>query len=179
MENYQKIEKIGEGAYGVVYKATDRVTGQAVALKKIRLETETEGVPSTAIRFCIWRILNKLYMNLNREIALLKELDHPAIVLLLDVVHTDQKLYLVFEYLDKDLKKLMDDHNTTVKAGGGPSCSGLPGTQVSLEAVVTLSFRACGEVVPEAAAGGDCLLPPAQGAPQVSTCWTGSVYMLS
>jgi serine/threonine protein kinase len=50
MENFQKIEKIGEGAYGVVYKATDKVTGQFVALKKIRLETETEGVPSTAIR---------------------------------------------------------------------------------------------------------------------------------
>ena len=56
MENYQKIEKVGEGAYGVVYKATDKVTGLAVALKKIRLETETEGVPSTAIRYVTWRI---------------------------------------------------------------------------------------------------------------------------
>ena len=35
---------------GVVYKATEKMTGQVVALKKIRLETETEGVPSTAIR---------------------------------------------------------------------------------------------------------------------------------
>ena len=39
MENFQKIEKIGEGTYGVVYKARDRLTGQLVALKKIRLET--------------------------------------------------------------------------------------------------------------------------------------------
>lgn len=45
-----------------------------------------------------------------REISLLKELEHPGIVQLLDVVHSDQKLYLVFEYLDKDLKKFMDDH---------------------------------------------------------------------
>jgi len=94
MDNFQKIEKIGEGTYGIVYKAKDKLTHQFVALKKIRLETESEGVPSTAIR----------------EISILKELEHPGIVQLLDVVHSDQKLYLVFEYLDKDLKKLMDDH---------------------------------------------------------------------
>eukprot|EP00567_Pseudictyota_dubia_P008499 CAMPEP_0197443554 /NCGR_PEP_ID=MMETSP1175-20131217/9268_1 /TAXON_ID=1003142 /ORGANISM="Triceratium dubium, Strain CCMP147" /LENGTH=38 /DNA_ID= /DNA_START= /DNA_END= /DNA_ORIENTATION= len=37
MERYQKLEKIGEGTYGVVYKAKDRVTGEIIALKKIRL----------------------------------------------------------------------------------------------------------------------------------------------
>jgi len=104
MENFQKIEKIGEGAYGIVYKAKDKITDQFVALKKIRLEIESEGVPSTAIR----------------EISLLKELEHPGIVQLLDVVHADQKLYLVFEYLDKDLKKLMDDHAKETGQGGLP-----------------------------------------------------------
>uniref|UniRef100_L7M2B0 Putative cyclin-dependent kinase 2 n=1 Tax=Rhipicephalus pulchellus TaxID=72859 RepID=L7M2B0_RHIPC len=89
---FQKIEKIGEGTYGVVYKARDRSTGRYIALKKIRLESEAEGVPSTAIR----------------EIALLKELRHPNIVRLLDVVPNDQKLYLVFEYMSEDLKKHMD-----------------------------------------------------------------------
>jgi len=38
------------GTYGVVYKAKDRVTGEIIALKKIRLEAEDEGIPSTAIR---------------------------------------------------------------------------------------------------------------------------------
>jgi len=109
MENFQKIEKIGEGAYGIVYKAKDKITDQYVALKKIRLETESEGVPSTAIR----------------EISLLKELDHPSIVQLLDVVHAEQKLYLVFEYLDKDLKKHMDDHAASRKGIDGGS-GGLP-----------------------------------------------------
>ena len=61
MEKYQKIEKIGEGTYGVVYKARNRLTGGHVALKKIRLEAEDEGIPSTAIR----------------EISILKELQHP------------------------------------------------------------------------------------------------------
>jgi hypothetical protein len=53
---------------------------------------ETEGVPSTAIR----------------EISLLKELDHPNVVRLLDVVQAGKKLYLVFEFLMQDLKKYLD-----------------------------------------------------------------------
>ena len=61
---YEKIDKIGEGTYGVVYKARDRKDGQIIALKKIRLEQEDEGVPSTAIR----------------EISLLKELHHNNVV---------------------------------------------------------------------------------------------------
>jgi len=93
MEKYQKIEKIGEGTYGVVYKAKNRLTGELVALKKIRLEAEDEGIPSTAIR----------------EISILKELQHPNIVRLHDVIHTEKKLTLVFEYLDQDLKKMLDE----------------------------------------------------------------------
>ena len=91
MEQYQKIEKVGEGTYGVVYKAQDS-GGKVYALKTIRLEAEDEGIPSTAIR----------------EISLLKELQHPNIVRLCDVIHTERKLTLVFEYLDQDLKKLLD-----------------------------------------------------------------------
>uniref|UniRef100_A0A8C5FX79 cyclin-dependent kinase n=1 Tax=Gadus morhua TaxID=8049 RepID=A0A8C5FX79_GADMO len=98
MDSFQKVEKIGEGTYGVVYKAKNKVTGETVALKKIRLDTETEGVPSTAIR----------------EISLLKELSHPNIVKLLDVIHTENKLYLVFEFLHQDLKKFMDSSITGV-----------------------------------------------------------------
>ncbi|KAH8945248.1 hypothetical protein BDL97_12G031200 [Sphagnum fallax] len=92
MDQYEKVEKIGEGTYGVVYRARDRVTNETVALKKIRLEQEDEGVPSTAIR----------------EISLLKEMQHGNIVRLQDVVHSEKRLYLVFEYLDLDLKKHMD-----------------------------------------------------------------------
>lgn len=92
MDQYEKVEKIGEGTYGVVYKARDKVTNETIALKKIRLEQEDEGVPSTAIR----------------EISLLKEMQHGNIVRLQDVVHSEKRLYLVFEYLDLDLKKHMD-----------------------------------------------------------------------
>eukprot|EP01123_Difflugia_compressa_P000597 TRINITY_DN106_c0_g1_i2.p1 TRINITY_DN106_c0_g1~~TRINITY_DN106_c0_g1_i2.p1 ORF type:complete len:295 (-),score=46.15 TRINITY_DN106_c0_g1_i2:322-1206(-) len=92
LDRYEKLQKIGEGTYGVVYKAKDKTDGRFIALKKIRLEHEDEGVPSTAIR----------------EISVLKELQHPNIVSLLDVVNMPNKLYLVFEFLDQDLKKYMD-----------------------------------------------------------------------
>lgn len=92
MEKYQKLEKIGEGTYGVVYKGKNRKTGEIIALKNIRLEAEDEGIPSTAIR----------------EISLLKLLEHPNIVRLHDVVHSETQLTLVFEYLDQDLKKYLD-----------------------------------------------------------------------
>uniref|UniRef100_A0A1B0GMA0 Protein kinase domain-containing protein n=2 Tax=Phlebotomus papatasi TaxID=29031 RepID=A0A1B0GMA0_PHLPP len=92
VEKFRKIEKIGEGTYGVVYKANDKKTGKCVALKKIRLESETEGVPSTAIR----------------EISLLKDLKHPAIVNLFDVIMGEGCVYMVFECLNMDLKKLLE-----------------------------------------------------------------------
>ncbi|KAF7317657.1 Pkinase-domain-containing protein [Mycena kentingensis (nom. inval.)] len=95
MDRYTKVEKVGEGTYGVVYKARDIHTGATVALKKIRLEAEDEGVPSTAIR----------------EISLLKELNNEYIVRLLDIIHSGEKLYLVFEFLDLDLKRYIENGN--------------------------------------------------------------------
>ena len=96
-EVYRKVEKIGEGTYGVVYKAVDTRSGELVAMKKIRIEEDDEGVPSTAIR----------------EIAFLKELRHPNVVTLKEVLHFDQKLHLVFEYVDQDLRRHLEDQ-------GGP-----------------------------------------------------------
>lgn len=117
MDNFQKIEKIGEGTYGIVYKARDKVTDQFVALKKIRLETESEGVPSTALR----------------EITLLKELEHPNVVQLLDVVQADKKLYMVFEYLPMDLKKHMDEIDNVEASPEDPDhFPGLPPSLVKI-----------------------------------------------
>ena len=75
-----------------MYKAKSKKTNKLVALKKIRLENEDEGVPSTAIR----------------EITLLKELSHPNIVCLENVIMQESRLYLVFEFLSMDLKKYLD-----------------------------------------------------------------------
>lgn len=43
MERFERLDKIGEGTYGVVYKAREIGTDKMIALKKIRLEQEDEG----------------------------------------------------------------------------------------------------------------------------------------
>jgi cyclin-dependent kinase len=98
MDKYQKIDKLGEGTYGIVYKAVNKVSGEVVALKRIRLDNEDEGIPCTAVR----------------EISLLKELKHPNIVKLLDILHTEKKLTLVFEHMDSDLKKFIDSLGSSI-----------------------------------------------------------------
>ncbi|VVC40197.1 Hypothetical protein CINCED_3A017883 [Cinara cedri] len=99
--NYDKLEQIGEGTYGVVYKALDKQTGKFVALKKVRMETSAEGVPSTAMR----------------EISLLKEINHENVVKLHDVIMSDNKLFLVFEFMDQDLKKLLESRRKEFGSG--------------------------------------------------------------
>ena len=117
----------------MVYKAMDAVSGEVVALKKIRLEAEDEGVPSTAIREI--SLLKELRdENVVRCVLLyaalvLHSLTHPFFphplhpltsrihphttprTSLLDIVHSDTKLYLVFEFLDVDLKRYMENAN--------------------------------------------------------------------
>lgn len=95
MQKYEKLEKIGEGTYGTVFKAKNKETQEIVALKRVRLDDDDEGVPSSALR----------------EICLLKELKHKNIVRLHDVLHSDRKLTLVFEHCDQDLKKYFDSLN--------------------------------------------------------------------
>ncbi|GIY82492.1 hypothetical protein CDAR_548771 [Caerostris darwini] len=100
MQKYEKLEKIGEGTYGTVFKAKNRETQEIVALKRVRLDDDDEGVPSSALR----------------EICLLKELKHKNIVRLHDVLHSEKKLTLVFEHCDQDLKKYFDSLNGEIDA---------------------------------------------------------------
>ncbi|CAI5444964.1 unnamed protein product [Caenorhabditis angaria] len=95
MLKYDKMEKIGEGTYGTVFKARNKDSGEIVALKRVRLDDDDEGVPSSALR----------------EVCILRELKHRNVVRLYDVVHSENKLTLVFEYCDQDLKKFFDSLN--------------------------------------------------------------------
>uniref|UniRef100_A0A1I7XLJ6 cyclin-dependent kinase n=1 Tax=Heterorhabditis bacteriophora TaxID=37862 RepID=A0A1I7XLJ6_HETBA len=93
MEKYEKLGKIGEGSYGVVYKCRNKDTGQVVAIKKF---VETEDDPQ----------IKKIAL---REIRMLKQLKHPNLVTLLEVFKRNRKLHLVFEHCDRtvlhDLEK--------------------------------------------------------------------------
>ncbi|KDP36567.1 hypothetical protein JCGZ_08334 [Jatropha curcas] len=92
-ENYDKIDKIGQGTYSNVYKARDRDTGKIVALKKVRFDTsEPESVKFMA-----------------REIMILQKLDHPNVVKLegLATSRMQFSLYLVFDFMLSDLASII------------------------------------------------------------------------
>ena len=100
-EIFEKIEKIGSGTYGVVYKGYKKNkdgSKQIVAIKKMKIDLENEGIPSTALR----------------EITILRELDHPNIVKLIDVVLNNSKLYLLFEYIEWDLRKFLISYKDNI-----------------------------------------------------------------
>ncbi|KAJ4713479.1 GPCR kinase [Melia azedarach] len=94
-DRYLKREVLGEGTYGVVYKAIDTKTGQTVAIKKIRLGKQKEGVNFTALR----------------EIKLLKELKSPNIIELIDAFPHKGNLHLVFEFMETDLETVIRNTN--------------------------------------------------------------------
>lgn len=92
MERYETIDRLGEGAYGIVYRARDLQTGGFVAIKKLRVSNHDEGIPACTLR----------------EISLLQELEHDHVVKLLDLSFNDTRIYLIFEFVDKDLKDYMN-----------------------------------------------------------------------
>jgi len=92
LDRYQRMDVLGEGTYGVVYRCLDKTTNRICALKKMRLDRTDEGIPQTALR----------------EVSILQEIHHENIVNLCDVICAEGKLYLVFEFVDQDLKKALD-----------------------------------------------------------------------
>lgn len=52
MDNFRRLNKIDEGAYGVVYRVQHKKTGETLALKKVKIrgDTRSEGFPVTALR---------------------------------------------------------------------------------------------------------------------------------
>ncbi|KAK8896225.1 hypothetical protein M9Y10_014120 [Tritrichomonas musculus] len=85
---YRRLEKRGEGTYGIVFKAEDQITSKIVALKIMKLEQEEDGIPPTTLR----------------EMSILRSVSHPNLVKLEDVIINSTSLTLVFEYLEYDLR---------------------------------------------------------------------------
>ncbi|KAL4422316.1 hypothetical protein ABPG75_008513 [Micractinium tetrahymenae] len=106
VSDYEKIKRIGEGTFGIVYKARDKRTGELVALKKLRMERERDGMPVTSVR----------------ELRVLQTCRHPNLVELKRVVTGPRldSVFLVFEYCPHDMGKLVDSlpkpfHESEVK----------------------------------------------------------------
>ena len=105
---YQKLEKIGHGTFGEVFKARDKKTRKLVALKKLLMENEKEGFPMTALR----------------EIKILKEVKHQNVVNLIEICHSKatelrnrSSFYLVFEFCEHDLAGLLNNKNVKFNLG--------------------------------------------------------------
>ena len=91
LEKFEIIEQIGQGVYGTVFKVMEKSTQKIFALKKIKIDNENEGIPSTALK----------------EIVLLKDINHKNIVKLHNITHWNKRLFLVLEIADMDLKQYM------------------------------------------------------------------------
>ncbi|PWY99152.1 putative KIN28-cyclin-dependent ser/thr protein kinase [Testicularia cyperi] len=93
---YAKVEKVGEGTYASVFLARNVKTGQRVAIKKIKIVSNENGMDMTAIR----------------EVKFLKELNHPNVIKMLDVFSSGSataSLNMVLEFLDTNLEALIKD----------------------------------------------------------------------
>uniref|UniRef100_A0A1B0A3T7 cyclin-dependent kinase n=1 Tax=Glossina pallidipes TaxID=7398 RepID=A0A1B0A3T7_GLOPL len=94
MDRYEKLSRLGEGSYGIVYKCRDRETGQLVAVKRF---VESEDDPA----------IRKIAL---REIRLLKNLKHPNLVSLLEVFRRKRRLHLVFEFCELTVLHELERH---------------------------------------------------------------------
>lgn len=100
MDQYQKGPVIGEGTYGTVLCAVHKATGQHVALKKVKMRNNKEGIN----------------MSVLRELKALKALKSPHIVHLLDVFTTKSSLVLVFEHMEWSLEDVIKDKGCPLAA---------------------------------------------------------------
>ncbi|CAL9108150.1 unnamed protein product [Musa textilis] len=94
VDEFERLNKIDEGTYGVVYRAKDKKSREIVALKKVKMEKEREGFPLTSLR----------------EINILLSFHHPSIVDVKEVVTGSSldSIFMVMEYMEHDLKGLME-----------------------------------------------------------------------
>ena len=95
LSEFRRLRKIGEGTYGEVYEAMDTINNRRVAMKKMRIENKDEGIPITALR----------------EMCILKHLHHENVVELYEIIQDVDKIVLIFEYADMDLKMYIDKVN--------------------------------------------------------------------
>lgn len=92
-ENFERLEKIGQGTYSNVYRARNLQSGKMMAIKKVRFD----NYQPESVRF------------MAREIKILRRLDHPNVMKLEGIITSKLScsIYLVFEYMEHDLNGLL------------------------------------------------------------------------
>ncbi|OHT05198.1 Cyclin-dependent kinase A-1 [Tritrichomonas foetus] len=90
--NYTKAQKLGEGTYGAVFRATNNETNEPVALKLVRMDQEDDGIPATSLR----------------EISILQSTNHTNIIRLQEIICEEGRLTMVFDFMDRDLRHFID-----------------------------------------------------------------------
>ncbi|XP_051518443.1 cyclin-dependent kinase-like 5 isoform X2 [Myxocyprinus asiaticus] len=93
MHRFEVLGIVGEGAYGVVLKCRHKETNEIVAIKKFKDSEENEEVKETTMR----------------ELKMLRTLKQENIVELKEAFRRRGKLYLVFEYVEKNMLELLED----------------------------------------------------------------------
>ena len=115
IKRYKRDEEVGDGTYGVVYKGIDRKTGELVAIKKIKLDVRnaTDLTPCRSLMMASQAQLSAK-SPFCASLSILTSCSKPrqfftAIFRLKDVVSTDEpRLYLIFEFVNMELKKFLD-----------------------------------------------------------------------
>ena len=95
MNDYETLGTVGEGAYGIVLKCHHKKTKEIVAIKKFK-DKDTED-----------SLIKKVII---RELKGLRSLKHPNIIHLRDAFRQNERLYLVFDFCDKSLLDLQNEH---------------------------------------------------------------------
>ncbi|KAK7878390.1 hypothetical protein WMY93_031020 [Mugilogobius chulae] len=93
MNKFEVLGIVGEGAYGVVLKCRHKDTNEIVAIKKFKDSEENEEVKETTLR----------------ELKMLRTLKQENIVELKEAFRRRGKLYLVFEYVEKNMLELLEE----------------------------------------------------------------------
>lgn len=106
---YEKVAKIGQGTFGEVFKAREKGTNTFVAMKKVLMHNEKDGVPITTLR----------------EIRILQLVKHENVVDMIEICSSkkaetdryDSTFYLIFEFCQHDLAGLLANHSVKFSLG--------------------------------------------------------------
>ncbi|CAD8164080.1 unnamed protein product [Paramecium pentaurelia] len=96
MNKYEIMGVVGEGAYGIVLKCRNKETNECVAIKKFKETEDDEAVKK----------------SIQREVKMLRMLKHPNIIQLKEAFKKKGKIFLVFQFVDRNLLELLEERKT-------------------------------------------------------------------